>query len=939
MSANEKQTGYLIPHTHWDREWRYPIWKNRMLLIDFMDVLLNILDTDPEYQCFLLDGQSVPIEDYLEVAPQHQDKVQQYIEKGKIAIGPWYTLPDLYPVDGECLVRNLLRGIRLSQKFGGHLKIGYNSFGWGQTAQFPQIYKEFGFDFIIAAKKVSEKRAPESEFMWESPDGTQVLTSRLGNFARANFFFNAYIKIRYGIAYFDDNFKYSPQNAGLACHSANPEEQDDDYFLIEPRNSYYPEYLLEGIETAWKGTDDTVMKDHRLLLNGCDFSSPQPDLTKLIRDANKILKDKKLVTCRPEVYAEKLKEFSKSAKFRVIQGELRDGPACDCSGNALSSRIYIKQLNKKAQNAMIRKAEPLASVLGMMGKAYPSALFDIAWKHMLHSHAHDSINGVTQDKTADDVVYRLNQALEIGKVVFEKSTGDVIKMIDLSSYDMEDMLLVVFNSLPYSVSDVIKVCIDTPQDKKIWSFEAVDCDGKKVAVQHVSRQEKAVPVHDMDTRPWPHYIDRHICYMDCGMIPAAGYKVFKIVPKTEFKRNWFYPIEMRKVAEPLISCAPNQMENEHLAVTIAPNGTLTIKDKNTNVVFSDLHYFEDTGDVGNYWSYYPPYDNKTYNSLGTAAKIWCEDNGPLTATYGIETIMSVPASGSEPMYGIRGESCRSQEMAPVTITSWITLKRGSRRVDIKTKVHNTAKNHRLRVVLPTGIKTDSAYASGHFMVDKRPAAPVCSTTGEYYPEMQTLPMQHFVDVSDGKTGLAVVHNSLLEYELTNDDRSHLYLTLFRSVGTMIVTGWRCVPFFSRQQGNYLLRDLNYEYSIYPHQGDFARGSVYEQAEKLNVPLSPIQTCAHKLGHLPQTMSFFSITPANLIMSAFKKAEERDAYILRVFNPLETAIEGKIKMYVPIKKAYVLNLNEKRIGDLAVSGDNTISVKAEHHKIVTLEFVV
>lgn len=31
-----KNKVHIVPHTHWDREWRYPIWKNRSLLVDFM---------------------------------------------------------------------------------------------------------------------------------------------------------------------------------------------------------------------------------------------------------------------------------------------------------------------------------------------------------------------------------------------------------------------------------------------------------------------------------------------------------------------------------------------------------------------------------------------------------------------------------------------------------------------------------------------------------------------------------------------------------------------------------------------------------------------------------------------------------------------------------------------------------------------------------------
>ena len=107
----QKKTNYIIPHTHWDREWRYPIWKNRMLLIQFMDELLETLDKHEDYNCFLLDGQAAPIDDYLDVKPENKEKVEKYIKDGRIAVGPWYTLPDLYPLDGECLVRNLLKCI------------------------------------------------------------------------------------------------------------------------------------------------------------------------------------------------------------------------------------------------------------------------------------------------------------------------------------------------------------------------------------------------------------------------------------------------------------------------------------------------------------------------------------------------------------------------------------------------------------------------------------------------------------------------------------------------------------------------------------------------------------------------------------------------------------------------------------------------------------
>ena len=35
----DKKKGYVVTHTHWDREWRYPIWQNRILLVQFFEDL------------------------------------------------------------------------------------------------------------------------------------------------------------------------------------------------------------------------------------------------------------------------------------------------------------------------------------------------------------------------------------------------------------------------------------------------------------------------------------------------------------------------------------------------------------------------------------------------------------------------------------------------------------------------------------------------------------------------------------------------------------------------------------------------------------------------------------------------------------------------------------------------------------------------------------
>jgi len=934
--GGRSQAGYIIPHTHWDREWRYPIWKNRMLLVEFMQELLGTLDTDPDYRCFVMDGQVAPIEDYLEVVPQDREKVVRYLREGRIAVGPWYTLPDLYPLDGECLVRNLLKGIRICRQYGGHLQVGYNSFGWGQTAQFPQIYHGFGLDFIVCAKRVSEERAPESEFLWEAPDGTRVLTSRLGKYGRNAFYYLAYLYSKFGVNCLSSDFKYHPENSGMAMHNAAAAHCDEDFFMIGARRDYDPNRLKKGITDAWAATEDTVLKSHRLLLNGTDFSTPHPELSRMIRDLNALDPDRQFSNVRLEEYAKVLHESLDKKKLRVIQGELRDGPACDCSGNALAVRAYLKALNKKAQNVLLHKAEPMAAVLRMLGRPLPQGFFDVAWKYLLDSHPHDSINGVTQDKTADDVENRIQQALEIGNVAFDKAVAELLLSMDLSRYAAEDTLLVVFNPHLRPVRDVVKACVAFPQEAAAWNFTAEDCEGNPVQIQEISRQEKPFPVHDMSARPWPFFTDRHLCYLDPGEIPAMGYKVIRFKPAKTFRRHHFYFHEMRKSTGEYLAPTDNVLENEFLRAEINPNGTLKLTDKAGGQTYDNLHYFEDTGDVGNYWAYYPPYHNQTHTTLAGKARCWCEDNGPLSATLAVEHDLVLPAFGHEPTYGVRGESKRSEETVTVKITSWITLKRGARKLDIRTRVVNTAANHRLRVAFSTGIKAEHACASGHFTVDRRPAAPVREKDGTYWPEMQTLPMQHFVDVSDGKNGLALLNNCLTEYELRDDERSTLYLTLFRAVNNMITTWWEAVGVFPDQKGSQLLRTMDFEYSIYPHAGDWAKGNVYREAALLNVPLAPYQVTPHGKGTLPEKAGFLSLSPDNLIVSALKQAEDRQTTILRVFNPTSATIDGELEVAGKIKAAWLVNLNEERASEVAVLKENRVRIQTAPGKIVTLE---
>lgn len=936
---SEKKTNYIIPHTHWDREWRYPVWKNRMLLIAFMDELLETLDTDPEYNCFLLDGQVAPIEDYLEVKPQNTEKVDRYIKDGRIAVGPWYTLPDLYPLDGECLVRNLLKGIRVSEKHGKCMKVGYNSFGWGQTAQFPQLYDKFGMDFIICAKKVSKDRAPESEFMWEGPDGTRMLTTRLGDNARANFYFYTYLYSKYGINCLSSEFSYRPELSGMAVHNAAAGHGDEDFFMVDSKMDYEKEWLKKGFLDAEKGTEDTVAKENRLYLDGTDFSTPHPELTKMLQDLKETFPEQDFVNTRLEEYADKMHEILDKDSLKTVFGELRDGPSCDCSGNALASRMYLKLLNKKAENLLIHKAEPFMAVNFLMGNDYESGYLAKAWDYMLKSHPHDSINGVTQDKTADDVEYRLNQAIEMGQVLSDQAAYGLIRQLNFGEENQGKQVLVVFNPHPFETQEICKVTVATPREDSVWSMTAQDMHGNPLKIQEISRDEKAYPVHDLEARPWPYVADRHSFYVETGTIPAMGYKAIFLEPKSHFSRTHFYWMKMRKSEGFDLRASDNVLENENLKVTVNFNGTLNLLDKATGEVYENQHYFEDAGDVGNYWAYYPPYHNQIYTTLTESAQVWCEDNGSLSATLGIRYRMMLPKTGDESKCGVYGDGKRSEELEAFEIVSYITLEKGAKSLKVRTVVENNVENHRLRVAFPTGIQAETVDTAGHFCVDKRPAHPVKDQDGQFYPEMQTLPMQIFADVSDENKGLGIVSNSFTEYEMKEDQT--LYLTLFRAMGNMIVTWWEAVGEFPGMKGSQLQRCMEFEYAIYPHKGNWEQAETYAEARKLNTPVMTYQVTGGGTGNLPLEQEFLQIGDRNLQISAFKKSEDRESLILRVYNPTGKAIDTQIRLSVPefeIREVTECNLNEEATAVTCPVNGNVWEANVGVNEIKTYEIM-
>src|SRR4030042_2476332 len=137
-------TIHLVSHTHWDREWYLTFQQFRLKLVHLIDRLLEILQEDQDFKYFLLDGQTILLDDYLQIRPERESELRKLISEGRILIGPWYVSPDEFLVAPESHIRNLLEGKRHCIKFGGIMLVGYLPDSFGHIGQMPQILQGFG---------------------------------------------------------------------------------------------------------------------------------------------------------------------------------------------------------------------------------------------------------------------------------------------------------------------------------------------------------------------------------------------------------------------------------------------------------------------------------------------------------------------------------------------------------------------------------------------------------------------------------------------------------------------------------------------------------------------------------------------------------------------------------------------------------------------------
>jgi alpha-mannosidase len=272
---------------------------------------------------------------------------------------------------------------------------------------------------------------------------------------------------------------------------------------------------------------------------------------------------------------------------------------------------------------------------------------------------------------------------------------------------------------------------------------------------------------------------------------------------------------------------------------------------------------------------------------------------------------------------------RSSRKSVVKLVTEITLRHGSRQLEFTTTVDNRCQDHRLRVLFPSGrSKSTHCHVDSAFDVVERPIA-IPDSTGWYEEAARTNPTLSFVDVSDGKHGLAVLHYGFSEYEVVDNPGRAIALTMLRCFGTAgNPTETHIFQALAQCQGTNVFR-----YAVMPHAGDWREGGVPQAAARFTSPLRAIVATSHE-GELPAKDSFLAVDHPDFIVTALKKAEYEDAVVLRGYNPTRESID--VNLTVPKNTASVsrITLEEKPVGKLKLV-KTKIKLTVGKGQIVTL----
>lgn len=889
---------HFVVSTHWDREWYESFQGFRYRLVSLMDELLDKMAVDERFAFFQTDGQSIILEDYLEIRPERLEQLLEFAEQGRLEIGPWYVLPDEFLVSGESLIRNIHEGFRVSSQFGTPARVGFVCDLFGHNSQMPQIFQGFGIDVCYLWRGINPKDAP-AQFRWRGADGSEVLSHRFGP--------------QWG--YCDYDFRVRKGN------------------LIDVEVSF--DQLVEDMVAAVRLQADRVPSGSLILFDGGDHMEIEPMTPDVIERANQILAPEGFVIEMSTLsrFAADLKSIAKSIKH-TLEGELREpsdaGDEQWLIPGVAASRIHLKQANRRCEDLLCFWAEPFAAAGAKYGLAGADSYLNTAWRWLLQNHPHDSICGCSVDQVHKDMEYRFDQCEEIGNLVL----GDALKRMVNAVPDevtKERFPLIVANALAFErdePTDIqIEISADAPVFQEFFGFERkpgfriLDPEGREVPYQ-LLRQD----------------LDRTKFYVKRKKFPAAN-KHHKIdvcarltLPPVGTKTFWIETVQgpKRYLGAGLLT-GHDTMENEFIAVEVFENGTIAIQDRQSDALYASLLSLEDCADIGDGWFHGVAVNDEVFSSLASKAAVSVVENGPLKATFRVEIDFQVPTHFDF------HKMVRSKDRASLKVVHHITLRQGVRRLEVETEVHNFVRDHRLRVLFPTFIQADQYWADSQFDVIQRDIELRADNSKYKELEIETKPQvtwtaisgRHLLAHEEGAVGLAVVSEGLPESAVLDRGDRDIALTLLR--------GFQKAVFTDGNDGGQIPGVHRFRYWIAPFSGAPDPVGLGREGQRLAAGVRTAQ--AHPLdikttgASLPPVSSLISVK-GDVLVSSVRMGEDDRTLLVRLWNPKKKAANVTISTPDGIVSAAVCDLLDQPKEALRVAS-GAVSIKCGSKQILTV----
>ncbi|MDK4345407.1 alpha-mannosidase [Enterococcus faecium] len=870
-----KKKVYIISHSHWDREWYMAYEQHHMRLIELIDDLLELFEVDPSFNSFHLDGQTIILDDYLQVRPEKRQAIQQAINEGKLRIGPFYTLQDDFLISSESNVRNMLIGMEESRKWGTPVMLGYFPDTFGNMGQTPQLMKQagisaaafgrgvkpIGFDNqVLEAENYSSQY---SEMWWKGPDQTAIFGLLFANW------------------YSNGNEIPVEKEAALA---------------------FWKQKLADAEQYA--------STNHLLMMNGVDHQPVQKDISKAIHLANELFPDYEFIHSNFTDYLEAVQK-DVPEDLGSVEGELtsQETDGWYTLANTASARVYLKQWNTKVQRQLENITEPLATMAYEVSGNYPHDQLDYAWKTLMQNHPHDSICGCSVDSVHREMIPRFEKADEVGKYLAQDSLEQLTAAIDTTGFPKDSFPFVIVNTAGMDKTGEAEITIELERKRFAEGIpeqlyqELENLPKRKYHVETKSgatipailSEETVQFGYDLpkDRFRVPYMARMIKVTLPLENMPAFSWETFALVEgeaKAEEK-------------ETMIHQSGRIIENGPLHLTIEKNGTITMEDRKNKRKLNNLHIFEDIGDIGNEYIFKQPFcDQPILSSNKENSEVKVLVDTPEIAKISILQEMEIPVSADERLekeqqmvveFRYR-KAERSKEKRILQIKTIMTIRKDSKKIDFETTLDNQMKDHRLRVLFPTKLHVEHHEADSIFEVVKRPNHVSKSWENPTNPQHQ----QAFVNIHDEEYGVTVGNFGLNEYEVTEDGQ--IAVTLLRSVGEL--GDWGYFPTPEAQ----CLGEHRFNYSIELH-GPEEKFSTYLHAYAAQIPFST-QQIKHHEGTLISKQQYLTIKSETFAITALKRSKFSDKVVVRGFN-MSSHLE-KLEITKDNGKTVILNLLEE-----------------------------